>query len=418
MARAQRQKRESTAAYAASQPLFDALRNGTSRITEQEAHLTQARDTVQQLHVKLVNTNGVNDQDKHDHYMDCAVKAWRSATETYSAIFDELANVTAADASEGRDAGKRHEEFKSLARSAAAEKTLAMSFALANDNAQAKGTPTKRARVEDEQDEDDESDDAASSEPTPQNAKKDRTPSNPHLLALHGKRRLPADEDEDKATPAKTVKLSDKGGQDVSGKKVLWERGPEKLNVPFATLGADEKKAWKAEKARQKREKNRAKKAGSAPTADPNGTSQVANGSVGGDEDMHDADKPGLAQGYIPLDAEPVPVSAGKENAVPVVEYEDVSAEVEVRLKAKEDRKKAKKSEKKRKRESGDSMIEPAPIHVVPEKPVKKRPKFETVAGGQANGLGSEKVEKRKSEAANADEAAGGRKKRKKGRSF
>ena len=50
-------------------------------------------------------------------------------------------------------------------------------------------------------------------------------------------------------------------------------------------------------------------------------------------------------------------VSTAPKGVIPDVQYEDVSAEVEARLKAKEEKKKAKKSEKKRRRESGDSSM-------------------------------------------------------------
>ena len=69
---------------------------------------------------------------------------------------------------------------------------------------------------------------------------------------------------------------------------------------------------------------------------------------------------------------QPESAPVGKEDSAAVIQYEDVSAEVAARLKAKADKKKAKKQEKKRKRESGDSQLDPVALA---EKPEKKKPK-------------------------------------------
>lgn len=126
--RAKRPVREINAAYAASQPLFDALRKGGSRSDQSKIHLAKARDTVQKLHVKLVDTNKADDAAKHEQYVHCIVKAWTNATEIYCEIFDELCNISAADPAQGREAGARHEQFKAMAETAAAARKVAQSF--------------------------------------------------------------------------------------------------------------------------------------------------------------------------------------------------------------------------------------------------------------------------------------------------
>ena len=69
--------RDSKAAYSSSQPMFDALRASVTRASEQMSNLTMARNTVQYLHVKIVNNDDKNCTDAmHQRYMDNAVKAW------------------------------------------------------------------------------------------------------------------------------------------------------------------------------------------------------------------------------------------------------------------------------------------------------------------------------------------------------
>ncbi|TKA29155.1 hypothetical protein B0A50_03665 [Salinomyces thailandicus] len=386
MAKPKRQKipRESTAAYAASQPLFDALKTGTAKITDQKAHLTQARNCVRTLHVRLVNVNGTDDTERHNHYIDCAVKAWRAATETYSAVFEELANVTGADASEGREASKRHEEFKAMAVVAEAARKMAMDFKLAGPSPRPAPATGKRARSEDESESED-SDEEMHSDPSAVRSKP------------------PGEQSASKVQKVAPVRI------DSKGHKVLWERGADKPNVPFGTLDAGAKKEWKAEKARQKREKRKVQKRAPAFSAPAVSEPQDPTTDFGND--------------FVPLDAqpgsEPAATAAGKENhapSVPGVEYEDVSAEVEARLKAKEERKRARKTEKKRKRESADSLLEPKPVEAVAGKPKRKKSKGDSVAGAAAQT--SEAAAKSPGKRENGDvemvERSEGRKKRKK----
>ncbi|KAK5117767.1 hypothetical protein LTR85_008742 [Meristemomyces frigidus] len=416
MARAQRQKlaRESTAAYSASQPLFDVLRGGANKVGEQKFYLSQARDVVQNVHVKLVNATGNDDAEKHDQYVEHVVKAWRSATEVYSAIFEELASITAADPTEGREASKGHDEFMAMSANVEAAKKMAMSYSVAGT--QPAATPSKSTTVEDVDSEEEEGEGKSEAEEStpvsgPTETAANAAPTITHPLALHGKRLLPSDESK-KADqpPAKVQRLSENIRIDSQGKKVFWERGASQPNVPFGTLSATEQKAWRAEKARQKREKRKAKAKGVATAAGSDARPLGPNRHAKGYEQAATA-VPTFGQDYVPLDAEPV--SAGKENSVPGVVYEDVSAEVEARLKAKEERKAAKKDGRKRKRESAGSVLEVAPTDGVSEKPKKKKIKAETADGGKTDDAVAAKIEKRKKDVVDVEQAGEGRKKRK-----
>ncbi|KAK5136940.1 hypothetical protein LTR08_001447 [Meristemomyces frigidus] len=403
MARAVRQ---ATAAYAASQVLFDALRNATGKINEQKLLLTQARDLVQTLHVKLAH-GGHDAAKQHDLYIDHVVKAWRSATEAYSQIFEELASITAADASEGKAARKGHEDFVAIAASVEAAKNVAMRCMTATHAHTAK--PTKKARVEDALDEETEeveevqSGDEASSALEETDAADTTAAADPQDLTLLGKRPLPADENKpDQPRPKKVQRLSENTRLDSQGKKVPWEPDAATPNVP-GTLDASEKKAWSAEKTSQKREKRRLKTKGGVSTLGPD---RRANPS----DALDTANQPVFGQSHIPLSAEPA--SAGKENSLPGLEYEDVSAEVEARLKAKEEKKKAKKEEKKRKRESGDSLPEPLPVEAVAEKPQKKKVKTKAATEANTSVPVVDRLEKRNRRVSIAEDPAEGRRKR------
>lgn len=400
----QKQSRDSKAAYAASQPLFVALQHGAAQASTQTAYLSKARDTVQKVHVELVNTTNIDDAENHVLYMDCAVKAWRNATEVFSNVFTELCNITAADPTKGREASKEYDGFKAMAETAAAAQKAAMSYDIAGERIDAPqstaSTPanaSKRVRVEDEEDEEDgatttgeESTPLKDDEPQAPTSKNQQTPN------TKAKRSAPADD----VTPpsgqpsAKKPKPSDDTHYDKEGHRVLFEKGAREPNVPFAELAGADKKAWLAEKARQLREKRNQKKKAKKAAA-----SHMKSGATASDVTT-------FGQDYVPLGAdEPQTVAAGKENKVPGVEYEDVSAEVAARLKAKEEKKRAKKEEKKRKRESGDSALLGA---VVAEKPSRK--KVRTVDGAARADIAlPEKLVKRKQDGATAVEDGDGR---------
>ncbi|KAI6801717.1 hypothetical protein KC361_g1629 [Hortaea werneckii] len=322
-----RMSRNATAAYAASQPLFEALQTGNMRINEQKVHVTRARNLVQNLHVKLTEVNGQDESAKHDYYMDCVVKAWRSATQTYEAIFRELMALNAADASEGREASKRYEEFAALATTARQVNEVAFKFPLHGPPSwpEAPSTPEKRKRSHEEEEEQDESSD---------------------------------------------VKLDT--GLDAAGKE-----GPEGAHAK------EDKQAHQndaAEKTLSKHQRKRLRK--KHPSADHH-------------KDSERNQNPSSTTKHPTQPASnPTPTSSlGKENHTPIagVEYEDVTAEVEARLKAKADKRQAKKTEKKRKRESGDSLLEARPVAEIAERPKRKKSKSSDEmgsAGGAQNGGG------------------------------
>lgn len=391
--------RDPKAAYAASQPLFAALQHGAAQSGTQRAYLSKARDTVQKVHVELVNGDG----DQHELYMECAVKAWRSATETFSNVFAELCKITAADPTKGKEASKEYDGFKSLAETAVAAKEAAMGYQLKGERSSApqstKSTPSKAAksaRVEEEEE------DVATSDSDSEASETSEKSTTEQIPAPKGKRPAPTADEETppsgqpstkKLKPANTIR------HDEKGHKVLFEKGAKVPNVPFAELSAADKKAWQAEKGRQKREKRRLKKraGNSAPTPSAKSEGGFSNATFG--------------EEYIPLGfdaSEAVP--AGKENKVPGVEYEDVTAEVEARLKAKEEKRKARKEEKKRKRESVDSALLAA---TAAEKPSMKKMKSAGRDGLTVKDV-VDKPPKRKQVVADAEEGGKARAKRKK----
>ncbi|KAI7371385.1 hypothetical protein KC328_g17550 [Hortaea werneckii] len=302
-----RMSRNATAAYAASQPLFEALQAGNMRINEQKVHITRARNLVQNLHVKITEINGQDESAKHDYYMDCIVKAWRSATQTYEAIFRELSALNAADATEGREASKRYEEFATLATTAAEVNEVAFQFPLHGPSSwpEAPSAPEKRKRSHEE--EHDESSDVKM--------------------------------DAGEGVPEKE---GSEGGQAKDGKQTQQNTGADKTLSKHQRKRLRKKHSSADHKDSESNHHPSSTNAPIQPTSNPN----------------------------------PPPTSSlGKENHTPIagVEYEDVSAEVEARLKAKAEQRQAKKTEKKRKRESGDSLLEAKPVAEIAERPKRKK---------------------------------------------
>ena len=348
MARAQKQKlaRQSTAAYAASQPLFTAIKQGFERLGEQRAALVVARDLVQNLHVKIVHEGSIGERQNHMRYVAGIVTAWISAAEVYTNIFRQLANNTAADPTEGKPASKNHEDFVSMLDTAILAGKTARQMHLDEeiDVPVVKAAPPtsapKTTPMEYPQ-----SDDSASVPPPEPTFK-----SQPNHTAAgdkYARKRSRPDDEEVHQSPEQPKQKAQKRNPNVKYSKQgrpLWERGAEYPFVPYGTLGSSEKKEWQKEKQRQKREKTRAKReAKKRARADANAPKE-------------DHSKPVFERDYISLDAgpddgPPFPATNGVK-----VDYEDVSAEAAARLNAKE-AKKASKAEKKRKRESGDSTL-------------------------------------------------------------
>ena len=416
MTRAQRQKleRESTAAYSASQPLFDALRIGFIRVGEQKKVLSIARDIVQNLHVQIPNLDSKAEVDKEQRYTDCAVKAWRSATEIYADIFEALANVTAAVEEEGRAERDGHAMFAEMARTAVEARKAAQSFTLYGEVVQSSGTSAGDLKKKSKQEaavnggevhqgSDDKYEDATSSSAALSGSEEkdeleekpqvDPTPTNKILLSLLGKRPLPEEQPEKTPDepPKKIVRYSDNIKYDAQGRKILWDKGAEKPNVPYGTMDSRAKKAWKAEKARQRREKEQQKRSERRKNqmAEQNaraGTNLIPEKRTGAERTNGGTRE----QYFISLNEAAAPeVGSTVETAAPPVQYEDASAEVDARLEAKAAKKEAAKKEKKRKRESGDSLASAVQEHNVEKAKKKKVKPVEDIEDGET--LGKEK---------------------------
>jgi hypothetical protein len=85
------------------------------------------------LHVKIAT----EDAPRHEQYMENIVEAWKSATEVYCEVFDQLTRITAAEPSEGREAGHAHEQFMGMLNTVQKARDIAKDYALATSNAQA-----------------------------------------------------------------------------------------------------------------------------------------------------------------------------------------------------------------------------------------------------------------------------------------
>lgn len=354
-------KRRSTAAYAASQPLFDAFRDGMECLGEQRANLEIARDTVQRLHVKLPSSSIADDtRDSHERYMDAAVKAWRLATENYAVIFETLADVTAADPSSGRKESQGHAAFLKMAHTAQAALDAAMDWKMSMPPRSKSAESDTQIRGNEDEDEDMEDVDATQvgkavvehddSHIAPAKEQsnwlksdaqsKDNRPTNSILQGLLDKRAtpntiLPADEDRSKVEGARESRKS------------------------TATSVTNEKNGIRAQKHAEKSDKRKEKKA-KRETAAIEGEAGNVTKNVFKFEQGREA-PPGFVEGNDKL--------APNVKRPPTPKHDDVSAEVAARLKAKEPKKDAKK-EKKRKRESADSNQTAV---VKAEKPKKKK---------------------------------------------
>ncbi|EME86707.1 uncharacterized protein MYCFIDRAFT_172405 [Pseudocercospora fijiensis CIRAD86] len=311
MARAKRQKTE-LAAFAASQPLFEAVRT---------VNLTIAHDVVKNIHVGVQNNDEHNHIERHVAYMDAIVESWRSATDAYCNIFAQLTSITADKPNEGIGAAESHSFFQEMletarkAQEAAKRFTSAKERAVPETNTTIGGNTAETVPAV-------ESDDEIELKHKPLNGGPSTSESSNKSTST--------------ATPGKQLARSDRIKLDKSGTRVLWEKGAKEPSVPFAMLGGDEKKEWAAEKSRQKREKQK-------------GRAHEIRTKKGQRERQQEQEQ----------EQKSAPPSEYHSPQLADVEYEDLSAEVDARLKAKEEAEKAKKQEKKRKRESHDSFVDP-----------------------------------------------------------
>lgn len=350
-------QKTSHAAFAASQPLFDTLRNARDRLPDQGMYITVATNVVQQLHVGLKIEDGTNDVERHARYMDAVVEAWRCATDMYCGIFSQLATITAEKPEEGRGAAASHAEFKMMLESAQVAQKLAQDYRLAREKP---GLPVVENEVK------------VDLKPELESAVRSEE-EEPKCSAFPPSQPTP--------TPApKKKKVNANTKYDKSGTMLLWEDG--ELQVPFSVLSTLEKKEYAIVRARTQRSKQKKKVAGIR------NKDQNVNGTT-----KHSAES---------STSHPAEATGASTNTVPEVEFEDadaMAAEVALRMKAKEDAKRAKKAEKKRKRESGDSFVhgDDAVAHdpeAIAERPKKKKAKKSDSAAETAvpeNGTGSAK---------------------------
>lgn len=345
-------KRRANAAYAASQPLFDVLSKGMQHLDVQRANLEIARNAVQKLHVKLPSSSIADDvQDDHDTYMNGVVKAWRLATESYREIFDALADVTAADPSAGKNEREGHEAFTKMAGTARNAYDKAMDWHLTTPRSSiGPNTHTAHALDGDADMQDsngNEESDATSLEQANGTSAADAKPGDP------AKRQM--DAIYTRPTNPVLMSLLAKGIKveipEPEPEPNHVQNGAEQETVPDAAAQAHHHDAGRAQKRLEKRRKRREKREQSRANDAKVGVGQ-SNGTT-------------AEGGHIA----PHATTEGKRTKP---EYEDVSAEVAARLKAKDAKPEAK--EKKRKRESATSL-DNGQLESKAEKPKKKKAK-------------------------------------------
>lgn len=400
-------KRRSTAAYAASQPLFDALRNGMQQLADQRASLEVARDTVQKLHVKLptesISTDGT---DSHEKYMDGAVKAWRMATKSYAEIFEALAEVTAAEPSAGRAKSEGHEALVKMASTAREANEAAMEWTYtATRSGSAETSESLRS---DARGQEDKTEAAATIAKEDEAQSADNRPVNPILMSLLNKKLSSETQEEPKALQSKA-----KG----AGKEATPVSAAENTKTGGSKA---EKRSQKRQKRKEMRAKEQVKRVHDAETetGKPNGVGAKAKKK----EFNFEAGR-NVPPGFVKDSKDPNTTRHLSSVQNPNLRektstHDDVSAEVAARLKAKDEKKQTAK-EKKRKRQSAESMENGEAVHKA-EKPQKKKTKGNEGEVAEDAAM-AEKAKKHVLDGEGGDEAAvvadtqgGGRKKRKK----
>ncbi|USW50375.1 hypothetical protein Slin15195_G036940 [Septoria linicola] len=331
--------RVSTAAFAASQPLFDTLRNARERLPDQGMHLTMAANLVQQIHVGLKIEDGNNDIERHAKYMDAIVEAWRCATDTYCEVFSHLATITAEKPEEGRRAAASHVHFEKMLESAQLAQKLAKEFTLAREKPDlpiVSPKPNLEVEVEDDRSEVDEPPSSSLFPPS-------------------------------QATPTPAAKKSIPTTKyDQSGLRLLWEDG--QLRVPMGTLTKAERKQWAAVQKLAGRADHKKKISQVVKSKHANGVNGVS-----------EATSP-QANG-VNEEAATADVKAEVNDEATAA----LAAEVEARIKAKEEARAAKKAEKKRKRESGDSFVAADDAPEAIQTAISARPKKKKVKKSNHN---------------------------------
>ncbi|KAF2216156.1 hypothetical protein CERZMDRAFT_93455 [Cercospora zeae-maydis SCOH1-5] len=315
---AKRQKidRESKAAFAASQPMFDTLRNARDRLPDQGMYLTVASNLVQQLHVGLKIDDGNNHVERHARYMDAIVEAWRCATHTYCQVFSQLTSITAEKPEEGRHAATSHADFEKMLQSAQQAQKIANEYTLASEKPDIPTAPSN-SNVKVKAD-------------TSSSSSSDSNSDGPESSMFPPSQPTP--------TPA-SKKSCANTKYDKSESRLLWQNG--ELRVPISTLTSDERKEWAVVQKRLERVNAKKKIANTVKGTKFNGTSTSATPST---------------ENAIPQ-TNGVKVESQTAGDAKDQDSEAYQAKLEARIKTKDEARRAKKAEKKRKRESTDSFL-------------------------------------------------------------
>ena len=328
---------QETAAYAASQPLFDVLRGAISRLDQQKAYLTGAKDTVQHIHVKVPQEHIENNGILRNDYRDALVTAWKVTTESYVRIFEQLCELTGPDPASGRQAEDSYADFQKLLYTAEAARTIA--FEQDAENTKAKGTDSSS-----------ESESSAPSKVTTPNKSKQA----PAAVAS-SKRTAPSESSpsqQDVQRPAKKQRTTTSEASSTPAEKATSQANEKPALNTVQRLKPKQIRKERKQRIQAHREQQEQQQAAAAMPP------------------------PAAVQPPQP------------STTVIQAQYADVSAEVDARLRAKEEQKKAKKQAKKRKRDSqGSHILEAEPgaekeaaearRKLLAQKPAKKRSKSE-----------------------------------------
>jgi hypothetical protein len=338
---------QETAAYAASQPLFDVLRGAISRLDEHKILLTGAKDTVQHIHVKVPQEHIENNGKLPYDYRDALVTAWKVTTESYVRIFEQLCELTGPDPASGRAAEDSYAGFQKLLYTAEAARTIA--FEQDAENTKAKGASESGS----------ESESSVPSKVTTPNKNK-QTPA----TVASSKRNAPSETSPSQQDVQRPVKKQRTTTSEASSTPAEKSTSQMKEQPSINTVQRLKPKQIRKER-KQRIQAHREQQEQLAAAAMP--------------------PPPAAVQ-------QPEP-----STTVIQAQYADVSAEVDARLRAKEEQKKAKKQAKKRKRDSqGSHILEAEPgaekeaaearRKLLAQKPAKKRSKSENGEGVRVDG--------------------------------
>lgn len=354
---------QETAAYAASQPLFDVLRGAISRIEEQKVYLTGAKDTVQHIHVKVPQEHVANNGTLPNDYRDSLVTAWKITTESYVRIFEQLCELTGPDPAAGRQAEESYAGFQKLLYTAEAARAVAFEQDAENEKTKGKA----------------ESDSESASGPSSGvNTPNNKTKNTPAEVA--SSKRVATSEPsplQNAQRPAKKQRTtpSESTGTPVEEPTATQKNSQPTINTVQRLKPKQERKERKQRIQKHRDQQEQKQQASAAQPQEPTTTTS------------------------------------------PQVQYLDPTAEVEARIRAKEEQKKAKAKAKKRKRDSsGSHILEAEPgaekeaaetrAKALAQKPAKKRAKSANGEGVRVDGQ-EKKVQHAKGKRGIEDEGDG-----------